>query len=164
MQTLDAPVFEVNQDSEWYKSQARRRSDIKDFFAKFKDIYGVSEGFLFYHSEYFGVREGSKAYEIFKEELVKNPTEKGFYPFKKRSNSYKEIHLLLEQIEDNNPFKSHDVLGINNITGSHWVLDRWFYGVRDIELIAGKEVAAVDYQEYLNVVIDSLSSDLVSNQ
>lgn len=37
MQTLDAPVYEVKQDSEWYKAKVREREDIKQFFKTFKE-------------------------------------------------------------------------------------------------------------------------------
>lgn len=155
MQTLDAPIFEVNRDSEWYKSAKKRNEDIDTFFAAFKEKYGDNDGFGFYHSEYFGVHAGTKCYELFKDQVLKNPTADGFYPFRKRSKYYKEIKELLDQIEDRSAFKSHDVFGMNNTTASQWIDERWFFSVKDEESVKDEnnEVAPVSYKEYLKVVM-----------
>ncbi|MCM3413552.1 hypothetical protein [Metabacillus litoralis] len=155
MQTLDAPIYEINQDSEWYKSALKRSEDINKFFMKFEEKYGIKEGFSFYHSEYFGVYEGTEAHDFFKGEILKNPKD-GFYPFKKRSKYFDEIKSLIEDIEDVSPFKAHDVLGLNNISGSQWLGDRWFFGVKHKKYIKGDEVTSVDYKEYLKAVMNEL--------
>jgi hypothetical protein len=155
MQTLDAPIYEVKQDSDWYKSAKKRNCDIDNFFIAFNEKYGIEKGFVFYHSDYFGVHAGTEAYEFFKEEILKNP-DGDFYPFRKRSKYYKEIKELLDQIEDRNPFRSHDVFGLNNVTASQWIGDRWFYGVKDSKPVKGVEVAPIDYKTYLKVVMDTL--------
>ncbi|EHA30653.1 hypothetical protein BSSC8_22380 [Bacillus subtilis subsp. subtilis str. SC-8] len=41
MQTLDAPIYEVKQESDWYKSEKKRKEDINSFFDKFEEKYGV---------------------------------------------------------------------------------------------------------------------------
>jgi hypothetical protein len=159
MNTLAAPVYEVKKDSEWYKSEVRRKNGINNFFDTFKEKFGIDKGFGFYHSEYFGVHEGTEAHDYFKDEVVKNPTKNGFYPFKKRSKYYKEIKELLEQIEEVSPFKSHDVFGLNNVSGRHWVGDRWFFGVKHEQYIKGDEVVPIDYKDYLSVVINEIGGN-----
>lgn len=158
MQTLDAPVFEVNQDSEWYKNKKQQKEDTKNFFKIIKEKYGLSDGFAFYHSDYFGIYGGTKDYETYKNELVKTPTEKDdFYPFKKRSKYYKEIKELIQQITEIYSFKSHDVFGLNNVSASQWVGDRWFFGVNNEEYIKEhKEIVPIDYKEYLKIVMETL--------
>ncbi|MGG0052966.1 hypothetical protein [Bacillus atrophaeus] len=155
MQTLDAPIYEVKQESEWYKSEKKRKEDINSFFDRFEEKYGIKEGFSFYHSEYFGVYKGTEAYEVFKDDIVKNPVN-GFYAIKKRSKHFKEIKAMIEQIEKVNPFNSHDELGLNNMTGRQWIDDRWFFGVKSAQFVKGDSVVAIDYKEYLNIVMDNL--------
>lgn len=154
MDTLASPVYEVKQDSDWYKSMKKRRSDIDNFFVSFKQKYGIDKGFGFYHSEYFGVHAGTEAYEFFKGEVLKNPDSNGFYPFRKRSKYFKEIKELLNQIEENSPFRSHDIFGLNNISGSQWIGDRWFFGVKHEQHVKGDEVDPIEYKSYLRVVMD----------
>ncbi|HFJ9376719.1 hypothetical protein BACERE00183_04611 [Bacillus cereus] len=156
METLDAPIYEVSKESDWYKSAIKRKYDINHFFKSFKEKYGTNKGFVFYHSDFFGVRMGTEAYELFKDEILKNPKEKDFYPFKKRSKYYKEIKALIEQIEDICPFKAHDVFGTNNFSGSQWVEDRWFFGVNNEEYVKSTEVIPVDFKEYLKAVMETL--------
>jgi hypothetical protein len=157
MQTLDAPVYEVNQDSEWYQKMLKRNNDIMEFFKEIKEQYGLGEGFSFYHSEYFGIRSGTKDYDRYKGELLKNPDKNGFYPFKKRSKYFQPIKALIEKVEQVSPFTSHDVFGLNNITASQWVGDRWFFGVKKEKLVKGTEVTPIDFKEYLKLVIDTLN-------
>jgi hypothetical protein len=156
MQTLDAPIYEVKQCSEWYKSAMKRKEDINNFFEIFKEKYGTNDGFSFYHSEYFGVYSETESYEMFKDEILKNPTKEGFYPFKKRSKYFKEIKALIDQVKEISPFKSHDVFGLNNISARQWVGDRWFFGVKHEKYVKGDEVTPVEYKDYLKVVMNSL--------
>jgi hypothetical protein len=156
MQTLDAPVYEVKQDSEWYKKAIKRNDDIDNFFKKVKEQYNLGEGFSFYHSEYFGVHSNTEEYKLYKYEVTKNPNKDGVHTFKKRSKYFKEIKELVEQIELISPFKPHDVLGRNNITASQWIGDRWFFQVKHAQFVKGDEVTPVDYKEYLKLYLDSL--------
>ncbi|ATO28927.1 hypothetical protein C6370_20145 [Bacillus atrophaeus] len=156
METLDAPIYEIKQESDWYKTEKKRREDINKFFDKFEETYGINKGFSFYHSEYFGVRAGTEAYDFFKDEVVKNPTKAGFYAFKKRSKYFTDIRSMLEQIEEVNPFKGHDVFGRNNITASQWVGDRWFFGVRDEKRVEGEEATPIDFKDYLKIILERL--------
>jgi hypothetical protein len=156
MHTLNAPVYEVKQDSDWYKSQVKRDSEIKEFFKKINSEYFKDNGFSFYHSEWFGVQANSLDYETYKNEVMKNPNRDGVHIFKKRSKYFPLFKELLDSIEDKSPFKSHDVLGLNNISGSHWVGDRWFFGVKHEKFVKGDEVVPINYKEYLKVVMDTL--------
>lgn len=156
MQTLDAPIYEVKQDSEWYKSKVKQKNAIRDFFNSFEKRFGFKDGFSFYHSEYFGVYGDTKAYDYFKHDLVKNPDKHNWYAFKKRSNSFKEIKALLKNTDDVYPFKSHDVFGLNNVTSSQWIGDRWFFGVRNANRVVGEEVTPIEYKEYLKIIMNSL--------
>ncbi|MGG3890188.1 hypothetical protein [Metabacillus fastidiosus] len=156
MQTLNAPIYEVKQDSSWYKAEMKRKEDIKIFFEKIKSEYGLGEGFGFYHSEYFGIHAETKDFEAYKDELLKNPNNKDFHPFKKRSKYFQPIKELIEQIEEASPFKSHDVLGTNNISASQWIGDRWFFGVKHEKYVKGDEASPIDYKEYLKIVMDNL--------
>ncbi|WP_137743386.1 hypothetical protein [Robertmurraya siralis] len=156
METLDSPVFEVKQDSEWYKAQVRRRNDINKFFDAFEEKYGVRKGFSFYHPDYFGVYGDTETYEVFKNELVKNPTKDNWYAFKKRSKYYKEIKSLLVNIEEVSPFKAHDVLGLNNVVAGQWINGRWFYQIKKEDLVKSDEVTPIDYKEYLKYVMDNI--------
>jgi hypothetical protein len=156
METLDAPVYEVKKDSEWYLKEKKRRNDISDFFKKTKDKYNLGEGFSFYHSEYFGVQTGTKEHELYKDEVSKNPNKNGFHAFKKRSKYFKEIKELLEQVEEISPFKSYDVFGLNNLTASQWIGDRWFFGVKHELHVKGEEAVPVVYKDYLNLIISKL--------
>lgn len=156
MQTLDAPIYEVNQDSEWYKSLKKRKGDINNFFDSFEEKYGTTDGFSFYHSGYFGVYPYTKAYEIFKNDTLKNPTKEGMYPIKKRSKYFSEIREMLKNIEEVSPFKPHDVFGLNNLKASQWVGDRLFYGVKNKEQVNGNEVTPMNYKDYLKIVMDTL--------
>lgn len=159
MQPIDAPVYEVKQDSEWYQTRIKRKSQTKEFFNKVNSKYFKDSGFVFYHSEYFGVQGDSADYETYKEELLKNPNKDGVYIFKKRSHYYKILNELLEKIEKESPFKVHDVFGLNNVSYSQWIKRRWFFSVKNENLIKDvkhKEIAPVNYKEYLQLVMDSL--------
>jgi hypothetical protein len=157
VQTLNAPIFEVKQDSEWYKQKVKQQEDTKVFFKTIKERYGISDGFGFYHSEFFGIHYGTEDYKKFKDELRKNPHEGDFYIFKKRSKYYKEIKELLEKVEDISLFKSHDTFGTNNVSASQWVGEKWFFGVKKADYIKKHdEITPIDYKDYLKTVMNSL--------
>ncbi len=155
MNTLNAPIYEVKQDSEWYKETAAYRERQKQFFKEINEKYMKDSGFVYWNSEYFGIDGNSSDYETYKDELRKNPDD-GVYIFKKRSKYYPIFKEMIEKIGKRNPFKSHDVLGMNNMTGNQWVGKRWFYGVKDPSAVVGDEVTPIDYKEYLKVVMNTL--------
>lgn len=63
---------------------------------------------------------------------------------------------MIEQIEEVYPFRSHDELGLNNMTGRQWIGDRWFFGVKTEQLVNGDSVVATDYKDYLKIVMEHL--------
>jgi hypothetical protein len=156
MSALDAPVYEVKQDSRWYKSEVKREQDIKNFFERINTQYFSDNGFSFYHSEYFGVNHKSKDYETYKDEVTKNPNKDGVHTFKKRSKHFKVFKEMIEQIENSSPFKKHDVFGLNNLTASQWIGDRWFFGVKNEKSVKSDEVEPIDYKEYLKLLMENL--------
>ncbi|WP_342496908.1 hypothetical protein NYE36_09935 [Bacillus sp. FSL R5-0593] len=156
METLDAPIYEIKQESDWHKTEKKRREGINKFFDEFEATYGIKDGFSFYNSEYFGVRAGTEAYDFFKDEVMKNPTKDGFYAFKKRSKYFSEIGSMLKKAEEVNPFKGHEVLGRNNIAAYQWIGDRWFFSVWDEKRVEGEEATPIDYKEYLKIVMEHL--------
>lgn len=160
METLDAPVFEVKQDSEWYKETAKRKEAQKEFFKEVNEEYFTDNGFVFYHEEYFGIDGDSKDYEMYKSELKKHPDKNNIYIFKKRSKYYPIFKEKLAKFQNKySPFKAHDVLGMNNMTASQWVDGRWFYGVKNADQVEGREVEPIDYKEYLKIVMDALEEE-----
>ncbi|AUJ23147.1 hypothetical protein [Virgibacillus dokdonensis] len=157
MQTLDAPVFEVRQDSDWYKEEIERREKTKEFFNKIQNGYIQDNGFAFYHESHFGIYADSKDYEIYKSELTKHPDKNGIYTFKKRSTHYKLFKEMLDDIPRISPFKPHDVFGLNNMNQSQWVGDRWFYSVKDENKIPqesiGIKIEPISYKKYLEIIV-----------
>lgn len=155
VEALGSPVYEVKQDSQWYKDEKQRRKDTKLFFKRIQARFGMNDGFAFYHSNYFGIHAGTDDFEKFKGELLKNPSEKDdFHPFRKRSKYYKELQEMLSEIKEVYPFKPHDELGLNNVKSSHWIKDRWFYQVRNKAHVKSEgDVMPVDYNEYLKLVM-----------
>ncbi len=160
MKTLDSPVYEVKQESDWYKKTAARREKRRNFFKEINEKYFKDNGFAYYHSEYFGVSGDSEDYEVYKDELKKNPTKDNIYIFKKRSKYYPIFKEMIEEIDDNySPFEGHDRLGTNNMTGSQWIGDRWFWGVKNESNVKSDEVKPIDYKEYLQVIMETVDSD-----
>lgn len=159
MNTLNAPVYEVKQDSQWYKQKVKQKSDIKKFFEKVNSEYFKDNGFSFYHSEHFGIQAESKDLETYKDEVSKNPNKDGVHIFKKRSKYFKIFKELLDQIEEVYPFKAHDVFGLNNLTASQWIDNRWFFGAKNEKYVKGDEVEPIDYKEYLKLVMETLEGD-----
>ncbi|WP_143804809.1 hypothetical protein [Paraliobacillus ryukyuensis] len=155
MQTLDSPVFEVKQDSKWYKNTIERERKRKEFFKKINSTYFKDNGFAYYHDEHFGVQGESDDYEAYKDELKKNSDKNGVYIFKKRSKYFDIFSEILKEVEKNNdPFKRMDVLGMNNAKGSQWLGDRWFFSVKNESEVVGKEVEKMNYKDYLKVVME----------
>lgn len=163
MQTLDAPVFEVKQDSDWYKNEVERRKKTKEFFNKIRNDYIEDNGFAFYHESHFGIYADSKDYETYRDELTKHPDKNGLHTFKKRSTHYKVFKEMLEEIPSNNPFKPHDVFGSNNMNQSQWLRGRWFYSVKDENRVPensiGIEIEPISYKKYLEIVMDVIEEN-----
>lgn len=157
-QPIDAPVYEVKQDSEWYIETKARLQREDEFFKEINSTYFEDRGFAYYHAEHFGVDGKSKDYEKYKDELLKNPDKNGIYIFKKKSKYVPIFKEMIAKVGEKNPFKSHDVFGVNNLKYSQWIGDRWFFSVKNEEYIKDpkEEVQPIEYKEYLKVVMDSL--------
>lgn len=153
--TLNAPVFEVKQDSEWYQYKKAQTQRERSFFKEILSNYFEDNGFSYYHDDHFGVSGDSKDFEKYKDELTKNPDRNGVHTFKKKSKHYPIFREMLKDVVDKDPFKPHDVFGRNNLKASHWLGDRWFYGVKDASKVLNNEVEPIDYKEYLKVFMDS---------
>jgi hypothetical protein len=160
MKTLDEHIYEVNQDSDWYKKKDKQFDDINNFYRIIKEKYGFEEGFVFYHSEYFGIEYGTPDYEKFKDELLKNSNKDGIHIFKKKSKFNQIMKGLLDEVEEISPFKVHDTFGLNNTRGSQWVNGRWFFSIEDPENINQfGEISSVEFKDYLKVVMDALEKE-----
>ena len=160
MQTLDSPVYEVKQNSDWYQKEFNRRENQKKFFETIKNDFITDNGFAFYNAYAFGIYETSNDYETYKDELVKNPDKNGIHLFKKRSKHYKIFSEMLKSSEKDDWFKPHDVLGSNNIKASQWIGNRWFFSVRNKDRVPKEsindEIESVDFKEYLKVISENL--------
>lgn len=174
MQTLDMPLYELNQGSEYYKTI----KEIKDSHSFINSIideidkeHGFEKGdFVYYGSSDFGFYINSKSFEKFKDELKKHPDRNGVYRFKRSSKIWKAIHPKMKPIAEihnkKNPFALHDIFGWNNLKATQWVGDRYFVGVRsteNIESSLGTEarkkmfevepVQHIDYKDYLGLIM-----------
>ncbi len=160
MQTLDSPVYEVKQDSQWYKDTIETREKRAEFFETLNKDYFQDNGFAFYHDEYFGVYGSSRDYETYKDELKKNPDKNGIYIFKKRSKHYQVFSEMLKEVEKkDDPFKRMDVFGLNNTKASQWINGRWFWQVKDLSQVKGDEVEPIDYKDYLKICMEQIDKE-----
>lgn len=179
MQTLDSPMYEVNQESEYYK-KSKARKDLQGRVNEILDEVASALGFDvtefdYYSSGSFGFKWTTKAYDKFKDQLTKHSDRNGIHTFKKPTAGYKTISKMLKEIDeinkDKNPFALHDIFGINNLKASQWVEDRLFVGVKDAEttekmlIREGRSkqypvepVKAMDYKEYLILVTKQLEN------
>lgn len=175
MQTLNAPIYEVNSVSKFYKQQfAIRQQEIetsKVIGELATEIGFNADDFLYYGPYGFGFKMSSESYDLFKEHLTKNDDRNGVYRFKKSSKPYKVISKRMESVQsiEKDPFTPHDVFGINNLRYSQWLDDRLFYEVKDaamteqtIEKRKGGEgiepLLEIAYREYLELVMARMAS------
>lgn len=138
---MNAPVYEVNPESEFYKSHAQKRANISKVNKLISDIenyLGITEEtFVYYNAARFGFFGSSDGYEMYKDNLKKNPDRNGVYLFKKTTPEFKYVKEIMEQVDALknvvDPFSAHDIFGMNNIKASQWVGDRMFVSVVDGE-------------------------------
>ena len=175
MQTLSEPLYEINQESEYYKKakwkkdQNKRINEIIDELANELGFDG--EEFRFYGSGGFGFEYNSNGYEKFKDQLTKNPDSNGIYTFKKSSKTYKIANPKLIEIDkiqqSVSPFALHDIFGWNNLKASQWIDDRLFIEVKNSEVTVKKimsesrskqypiePVKEIPYKEYLQLILN----------
>lgn len=178
MQTLNEPIFEVNQESDFYKKSKERkdkRPRINEILNEIANTVGFDvEEFQYYGCYGFGFSYGSDGYEKFKDQLMKNADRNGVYKFKKTSAVFKEISKKLEEVDKINnivnPFEIHDIFGINNVTAAQWLGDRYFVEVKHkktTEIFINKPdrsrqykvepIKEVSYKDYLQLVLDHVN-------
>lgn len=159
MHALSAPIYEVKQDSDWYKETVDREKKIKEASEIIKEKnYFPHEGFVLFTSMSFGVRAANSDAELYDDQLLKKADRNGIRMFKKKSPIKKEIQEIFGDIEGENPFKIYDVFGLNNAKKSQWIGDRWFFQVKNDDVVKKNETALeneireVPYQEYLSLL------------
>lgn len=141
MTAMNAPVYEVNPESGFYKAHAQKRANISKVNKILGDIenyLGIpEETFIYYDAARFGFFGSSDEYKMYKEMLKKNPDSNGVYLFKKTTPEFKYVTELMKQVDELrnvvSPFSAHDIFGMNNIKASQWVGDRMFVSVVDGE-------------------------------
>ena len=174
MKTLNAPLFELNQQSIYYKVLKEVKDNnprIDQIIRKTAELIGYdSSEFVYYGSRGFGFYGDSKAYEKFKDQLTKRPDRNGVYTFKRTTSTYKTVSprmLEIEKIQSKiNPFALHDIFGLNNLVATQWIEDRFFVEVRSEEdtkklLVSERRrkqceiepVKEIGYKEYLELVM-----------
>lgn len=139
MTAMNAPVYEVNPESEFYKSHAQKRANISKINKLLGDIENYleipEESFVYYNAGRFGFYSNSEGYKKYKDSLKKNSDSNGVYLFKKTTPEFKHVAVLMEQVDALknivSPFSAHDIFGMNNIKASQWVGDRMFVSVKD---------------------------------
>ncbi|MFY0516437.1 hypothetical protein ACOMCU_01210 [Lysinibacillus sp. UGB7] len=179
MQTLDAPLYEVDQESIFYKHSLEKRDyheKLSMVIGEIAEAYGFNGNDFRYYGPYkFGFLGSSDAYDLTQEHLVKNEDRNGVYAFRKSSKPYKDISARLLSVPEINfnPFEVHDVFGSNNLIASQWVGDRLFYGVKDAsqteDVVAKRAASAkehgktyvepvvkIDHKDYLKLIIAAL--------
>lgn len=177
MEALSEPLFEINQDSDYYK-KIKEVKDARPRINKVLQEIGEELGFdskefAYYGSAGFGFYGNSTAFDKFENELTKKPDRNGVYLFKKRTSSYKKISPKLLELEKINrsvsPFALHDIFGLNNLKASQWVGDRYFVEVKSasvtrdkvssperIKQYAIEPVKEMEYKQYLLLVVEEI--------
>lgn len=182
MQTLDSPLYEVNQESLFYKHLSEKRDYQKKLSVVISEVakeYGFNPSDFQYYSPYgFGFLGSSDAYDLMQEHLVKNADRNGLYTFKKKSKPFKDISARLLSVPEINfdPFEAHDVFGTNNLIASQRIGNRLFYEVRDAALTENavakraerakgheasyvEPVMEIDYTDYLKLMITTFEEE-----
>lgn len=187
MQTLQGPVYEIHQESDYYKVVKERKdsnvrvNEILNGIAK-EFGFDVAE-FFYYGSGGFGFERYSKGFEKFDIHLTKMADRNGIHTFKRNSIPYKKISKLLKEVDEIegkvDRFALHDIFGFNNLSASQWVGDRYFVGAKSEEVVlermearklkvASKDgvrfiepIAQISYRDYLLAVAESLAKEAV---
>lgn len=187
MQTLQGPVYEIHQESDYYKVVKERKDSnvrVNEILGGIAKEFGFdSAEFFYYGSGGFGFERYSKGYEKFEVHLTKNADRNGIHTFKRNSIPYKKISKLLKEVyeieEKVDPFALRDIFGFNNLSASQWVGDRYFVGAKSEELVleriearkskvATKDgddfiepIAQISYRDYLLLVAEALAKEAV---
>lgn len=176
LKTLNEPLFEINQDSEFFKRSNERREKqtrVNEILDEVAIRIGCAvKEFNYYGSQSFGFMHDSEGYLKFRNELTKNSDRNGLYTFKKSSKTFKLVSPMMEEIDDIrnivSPFELHHVVGMNNAVATQWIAGRMFVGVKDIE-VARYEITKlgrmkeypveplkpIEYHEYLKLFLEA---------
>lgn len=175
MKTLNSPLFEVNQESDYYKKVKDRHdknSRVNEILAEVAKTLEVNlDEFSYYSSSRFGFSKYTAAFDKYKEQLTKNADRNGIHTFKMKTPGLKLIGPMLKEIDEinssNNPFEIHDIFGWNNLTASHWIEDRLFIEVIDEEITKKlltsldrktryevEPIKEISYKEYMSLALE----------
>src|SRR5690625_4599184 len=106
MSALSEPLYELDQESKYYKNLKKRKdtqSQVDDIIEKIAETYGFeSKDFAYYHAKHFGFMSGTSSVEKFREHLTKNSDRNGVYTFKKNTKFYKEISEKMNEVDSIN--------------------------------------------------------------
>lgn len=181
MQTLNEPMYEINQNSEHYKKAKWRKDQqgrINEIITSVALEYGFdAEALQIYSHACFGFKWHAPDVDKFKEHLTKNSDRNGIHTFKKTSKLFKEISPKLKELTDIdrsvNPFALHDIFGLNNLVASQWIGNRLFVSVKDqahTEKLLKSEgrstqypvepVKHISYKEYLQLFISATEQEV----
>lgn len=177
MKTLNAPLFELNPESKYYKtikiikdSHSRINEILREIASEFD--FKLDE-FSYYGSRGFGFKYDTEAYEKFENQLTKKPDRNGIHTFKKTTAIYKLISPKMVEVDKilskRDPFGLHDIFGFNNLAASQWIKDRYFVEVKSEAITRealnssdrGKRfevepVMEASYKDYLLLITEEL--------
>lgn len=180
MKTLNAPLFELNPECDYYQTLKTRKDNqprINEILANIAKEFGFDvKEFSLYGSRKFGFRSDTEAYQKFKEELTKNPDRNGIHTFKSSTKTFKAISPKLVEVDKINnvgsAFILHDIFGWNNLVASQWVDDRLFFEVKSEDntwravndqdrrkQFEVEPVKEIDYKEYLTLIMNKLGDE-----
>ncbi|MBM7598189.1 vacuolar-type H+-ATPase catalytic subunit A/Vma1 [Virgibacillus halotolerans] len=177
MEALSEPLFEINQESKYYKTKKEIKDSRPKMHKILKEIANEFEfkldDFARYGARGFGFYQYTDSYEKYEDKLTKNADRNGVHTFKKATQEYKAISprlVEIERIENKvNPFTLHDIFGLNNLKASQWLGDRFFVEVKSAEETKKKvsdpkrsiefeiePVKEISYKEYLQLLMDRI--------
>lgn len=172
MKTLNAPVFELSPENDYYKvlkgiHDAQPR--VNAIFKATAEKYGYDASELkFYSAHTFGFGRYSKETLNFDGHLKKHANQNGVLVFKRASSIYKKMAADFQEIDaitkDLNPFTLHEIFGFNNLRDMQWLGDRFFVEVKSAEATQlamqstnrhydTEPVLPIAYEAYLELVL-----------
>lgn len=175
MKTLSSPLFEVNQESDYYKKVKDRHdksSRVNEILAEVAKTLEINlDEFSYYSSSRFGFSKYTAAFDKYQEQLTKNADRHGIHTFKMKTTGLKLVSPMLKEIDEinrsNNPFDIHAIFGLNNLAASHWIEERLFFEVKDEEVTKKlltspdrnkryeiEPIKEVSYKEYMLLALE----------
>ena len=181
MKTLNEPMYEINQDSEYYKKAKWRKDQqgrVNEIITSVALEYGFEpEALQIYSHSCFGFKWHAPDVDKFREHLTKKSDRDGIHSFKKTSKLFKEISPKLKEITDIDrsvsPFALHEIFGLNNLVASQWIENRLFISVKDqmhTKKLLNSEnrslrypvepIKHISYKEYLQLFITATDQEV----